>query len=262
MTISSLYLSGKKRKFEAVVQGRFKQAISYADVYVGQIFTGSLTHAPPDWLISLLLPIMQTLSPGLKMDLTHPEHPYLLSPLMSTMQSVSISLPGHEPDILSVFGSTRDDLTLLDEDLFCDMDISARKSYFSSTEHLRRFEFSPSHVYTFGFYQHVVNMVNMHIEPVPFVSYGLDHVIGRRPIQFMAAVLPSEQLEAESATAPPSPDKSRSPSPVTARRSDVKDSTGVPTRLSESNRRRPRVHKQLEWRYIYDVEVCKTESAH
>lgn len=216
-----------------VIQGRFKQKISCADVYVGQIFTGPLAHQPPDWLVSMLLPIMRTLQPGLKMNLSDADHPYLISPLMSTMQFIRINLPGSEPKILDVFGTCVDDLAILDQSLFANMDIAARKAYFSNVEHLQKFAFDPAHVFTFGFYQHLLNMSNMHIEPMPLVSYDLGHILGPRPIQFMAAILPADQIK----------------NTDTAR-----DSVG-----SDSHARKSEglVKTKLEWKYAFDVEICK-----
>jgi len=285
--LPSTYFHGKKRKFEAVVQGRFKKPISFADVYVGQIFTGPLACAPPDWLLSLLLPIMQAISPGLKMDLTHPDNPYLISPLMSTMQAISINQPGKEPGIFDMFGTTRDDLSVLDKDLFARMEISNRKAYFSNINNLRRFEFDPSLVYSFGFYQHVINMTNRHIEPVPLVSYSLDNILGSRPIQFMAAVLPSELIFE---SRPPTPvldselvnlglntevaNSKPTSAPVTATvtataTTATATATATATETSPSRLSWTRTkggakekHKELKWDYIFDVEVCKADSKH
>lgn len=245
------------------MQGRFKNTISFADVYVGQIFTGHLNCAPPDWLLALLLPIMQAISPGLKMDLGHPENPYLLSPLMSTMQSICINQPGHEPGILDLIGTTRDDLNILDKELniFSGMDIQKRKTYFSNIENLNQFQFDPSLVYSFGFFQHIINMTNRLIEPMPFVTYSLDHVLDQRPIQFMAAVLPSQQFFEPTASCTSSLDDKRnigaSPNPSPNISPDPKPATN---RLSETKLKREPVHKMLEWKYIFDVKVCKAEN--
>lgn len=59
------------------------------------------------------------------------QNPYVISPLMSTLQIVQVSLPGNEP-LLSKFSDLREDISLHDEEIFTGMNSDSRKRYFSN----------------------------------------------------------------------------------------------------------------------------------
>ena len=83
------YFSGKKRLFNVVVQGRFKRPIPFAMVQTGQIFSAPLHLMPPEFMIVPFKFLIEKLQPCLQMSLA-PPRPYMVSPLMSTMQVIGI----------------------------------------------------------------------------------------------------------------------------------------------------------------------------
>jgi hypothetical protein len=121
--------SGKKRKFQFVIQGQFKETISYASVYIGQMFEEPLRFQPPQWVLSTLMPIIRLVQPGVCLDL-HSDTPYILSPLMSTMQTVDVSMLGEEPSLMDMMRNGRDSLGIVDK-CFKDMKADQRKCYFA-----------------------------------------------------------------------------------------------------------------------------------
>lgn len=175
-----MFFSRHKRRLQYVVQGRFKQRISFSHLYTGQAWEDPLAAAPPLWIQSLLLPVIKGLQPGVRLQLLG-EHPYILSPLVSTLQVLQVHLPGSEPTLPGrIEELVNDDLQAIG----LDMSSKARKSYFSITENLEKHAFCPDYVCTFSFYQHFVRMDT-------FSVFGFDllQILGRNPIQVMAVVL-------------------------------------------------------------------------
>ena len=75
------YFLGKKRKFEYVIQGRFTNPLSFANLYTGHAFQSPLAMKPPHWLISALKPLISYFQPSAEIDLDSAS-PYILSPFM------------------------------------------------------------------------------------------------------------------------------------------------------------------------------------
>ncbi len=148
------------------------KSVPFSSVYTGQIFSEPLKFQPPTWLIQTLMPIITFLQPGVCFDLKS-SNPYILSPLMSTMQMIQV----HEedsviPSLTDLLSCTRDELSLIDP-LFQNMSISRRKTYFSCrydklkvsrnkvskvyyyyfSKNLEKYSFDPTLVYSFEFYQ-------------------------------------------------------------------------------------------------------------
>ena len=52
-------------------------------------------------------------------------------------------------------------------------------------KNLSKFEYDPNHVYTFDFYQHVLNIGQMKLD-LGFTSLDVSSIIGFSPVQIMA----------------------------------------------------------------------------
>ena len=76
------------------------------------------------------MPFIMLLQPGCRIDFECMQ-PYILSPLMSTMQTISVNHNGAEPDFLEMINRSYDDLNLVDHEVFDGMSTTARKAYFS-----------------------------------------------------------------------------------------------------------------------------------
>ena len=102
------------------------------------------------------------------------------------MQSISIHRLGNEPSLVSLLNSIDDNLELLDPDLI-KMSVSNRKRYFSNNENLQKYSFNPDYIYSFTFYQHILNVHTFEIE-TPFYNYDLLEIIGPQPLECMAVI--------------------------------------------------------------------------
>lgn len=181
------YFSGKRRLFNVVVQGCFQRPdISFASVQTGQIFSAPLHLMPPTFLLNPFRYLLERLQPSLSMNLEVPK-PYVLSPLMSTMQAISVSRQGEENSISSNSDLTEEDLSLLDPE-FKEMSSSDRKTYFSKKENLNKYYFDPSFVYTFNFYQDLLDMSTFEVA-LGFARIDISRFLGPLPISIMAAVV-------------------------------------------------------------------------
>ena len=68
---------------------------------------------------------------------------------------------------------------------FVGMASKRRKAHFSRRRNLRKHFFDPNLVYTFDFYQHILDMSAFEIK-VGMGKYDLQKILGSKPIQFMA----------------------------------------------------------------------------
>lgn len=202
------FFASKNRLFEVVVQGQFKEATPYSSVYNGQVFKKPFRNLPPKWMIRILVSLLSKIQPGLQVSL-YDSTPYMVSSLIAGSKNVVVSLPGSEPDIcVTDKGGTervREDMTLLasscsgddrdhgrsdsckrDSDkIFLSRSASKRAHYFSSLKNLDKFTYNPDHVYTFDFYQHVLNIGQLKLD-LGFASLDVSSMIGFSPVQVMA----------------------------------------------------------------------------
>lgn len=165
-----------KRCFQYIVQGRFKHNIPFSNLYTGQAWSNPLAMVPPYWLQLLLMPLIKHIQHGLQMLLSG-NKPYMLSPMISTMQTIHMNLPGSEPNL-------PDDIELLKTDdlhaMGITMTTSERKNYFSKTQNHEQYIFDSNYIYTFNFYQHL-----LHIDSFTIFYFDIIQIIGVNPIQIM-----------------------------------------------------------------------------
>lgn len=84
------FYRGKRRKFHAVVQGRFKQPLPFSSVYTGQVYDEPLEHNLAQWsLVRASLHLLSQLQPANRVCLKGPK-PFVLSPLASTAQNIGV----------------------------------------------------------------------------------------------------------------------------------------------------------------------------
>mmetsp|Transcript_6711 Transcript_6711/g.6934 ORF Transcript_6711/g.6934 Transcript_6711/m.6934 type:complete len:186 (+) Transcript_6711:578-1135(+) len=112
-----------------------------------------------------------------------------MSPLIATSQNISINYPGDEPDITDTGIGIQEDCSLLGPPFINEKGIimsnRKRKSFFSTRENLETYSFDPSLVYTFDFFQHVLNMGTFQLD-IGFLKLDILKSMGCRPIQVMA----------------------------------------------------------------------------
>jgi hypothetical protein len=204
------------------VQGQFKQLTPCSSVYNGQVFEKPFQSLPPRWMMRILLGLLSKIQPGLQVSLEG-DRPYMVSSLIAASKNVVVSEPGTEPDICILNDAGEEiceDMRLLvtpaaaagtgtgnegssndghgghggrchgrgsdiANAIFASQSPSKRAHYFSDLNNLAKFDFSPDLVYTFDFYQHVLNIGRMKLD-LGFTSLDVSKIIGFSPVQIMA----------------------------------------------------------------------------
>lgn len=175
------YFAAKNRQFQVVIQGRFTRPVSYASVYTGQVFNRSLDKLIPRWVLRMALPLLRSLQPAMELQLEG-DTSYVLTPLASTAKNIVVSRPGAEPSI-SQLDTLQEDMSLILDDTI--RDAAARRKYFSNKDNLELFSFDPSLVYTFDFYQHVINLPENKLQ-MGFAELSLKNILVSSPLQIMS----------------------------------------------------------------------------
>jgi hypothetical protein len=171
------------RKFQAVVQGKFKRRTQFSSVYTGQVLEEPVTSLPAKWIVRSALKLVSNLQPAIKVNLTG-NKPYILSPLASAAQKIIVSMPGDEPSVSKNIYFSEEDMVLQSKD-FENMDRIKRRAYLSKRANLNKYYFETDLVYTFDFYQHLINLSTFKLE-LGFIKYDITKILGFRPVQIMA----------------------------------------------------------------------------
>jgi hypothetical protein len=77
----------RKRKFRALLQGRFNRPIPFSSVYFGQVFEESIRSLPARWLVKTLVQLILKVQPGFRVSMKG-DRPYFLVPLFSIAQNI------------------------------------------------------------------------------------------------------------------------------------------------------------------------------
>ena len=177
------YFRRKLRKFQSVIQGKFKKRTQFSNVYTGQVLEERVTQLPAKWIVRSALKLFSNLQPAIKVNLNG-DKPYLLSPLASAAQKIIVSRPGDEPSVSKNIYYSEEDMSLQSKD-FENMDRIRRRAYLSKRANLNKYYFETDLVYTFDFYQHLINLSTFKLE-LGFIKYDITKILGFRPVQIMA----------------------------------------------------------------------------
>lgn len=77
----------KKREFEVVVQGKFKNNVAGNKLYTGQCFDSAHIHIHSPWLIHSILFLIRTFLKDVEVSAEGKQ--YVISPMLSTTQRIS-----------------------------------------------------------------------------------------------------------------------------------------------------------------------------
>lgn len=80
---SESYFDGKKRKFQAVIKGKFKTPLSMSECVTGQQFHRMAGRLPAHWIVSSFIRFVSTLAPQLEASIDG-DRPRFLTPLVAT----------------------------------------------------------------------------------------------------------------------------------------------------------------------------------
>jgi len=150
MSSHAAYFDSKKRFYQMVVQGKFKaDDLTFADVCIGGVYDEPFVGVPKGRVMKLYEKFMETLSPGLIMDMTG-NNPTVLAPAGSA-QTLRADVEGDEP---TDFDALVDHLELIGD--FG----TKRKKKLSNPKTARLYGVDPAYVYTFECYDHSMDFIN------------------------------------------------------------------------------------------------------
>jgi len=181
--------TGKRFQSLFAVQGRFKRAVPYEDVFAGNEFA-YVRNVPPQWLVKVLTVLAAKLSPSTRFG--DVRDPYMLGSLPAAANVITVSAPGSEP-ALGPSDAVAEDMRLdgVSDGAGGALPPEARKRLFLGRDARARFSFSEDHVYTFYFWQAQIDMVAHTLpNPVPFQSRPIDlsRHLGAQPLRYAAKV--------------------------------------------------------------------------
>jgi hypothetical protein len=176
------YFSGRKRIFQSVIQGQFKEKVSVADVFTGHEFTRPLKNLPHPWVLKTATNFIGRVSPGANI-VVHTEQPYVEALLSGSSQVIRGDMPGNEPNIAcknlvedcSVLGGVFQN---------GNMPVARRKRILSNPARCRDYSFDCETVYTFEFYQNLFDASTYSLD-LGFTKIGCSQVLNGQPIQWL-----------------------------------------------------------------------------
>ncbi|KAL3806925.1 hypothetical protein ACHAXA_006640 [Cyclostephanos tholiformis] len=176
------YFSGRKRIFQSVVQGRFREEVKVSDVMTGHEFARPLRNLPHPILLKTATNLLSKISPGMSINV-HADQPHIKSSLMETTQIFRGDQPGNEPDIAC--HRIREDSSIFGG-VFANGNIasSRRKRIFSNPANCHEYTFDTETVYTFEFYQNAFDGQSYSLD-LGFTKIGCSKIFDGQPIQWL-----------------------------------------------------------------------------
>lgn len=176
------YFSGRKRIFQTVVQGRFKENVQATDVMTGHEFSRPFRNLPHPFILRTATNFFSKIAAGANISI-HTDSPFLEATLMGTSQTVRGDEPGNEPNIAC--HDIQEDCSVLGGALAKgDVPASRRKKLFSNPDKCREYTFDTETVYTFDFYQNLFDATSYSLD-LGFVKIGCSRILNGQPIQWL-----------------------------------------------------------------------------
>jgi len=169
------YFHGRKRKSQTVIQGKFKDAMNYADVQIGREYELPLKQPPPYIINSMIKQILRRVSPAIEVELCG-EKPKVLSTLAESAQILRKDVPGKEPDITSIDLKENNELGISSK---------KRKKYFTYPKKASNHIFDTDHIYTFECYDDSMDYKEYTMNIV-IMNYDMANTLNGQPFQVMA----------------------------------------------------------------------------
>ncbi|KAL3921511.1 MAG: hypothetical protein SGILL_002709 [Bacillariaceae sp.] len=188
------YFKGVNRRYQTVVRGRFKKAMPFTHMVNGFRNDRRFGKLPAKWILRGGMKVISFFAPQLDAKLDG-AHPYSLTPLGSTAQSMAVD----DPDTIPT--SVEDGLSEPTEDHRCLIGQASDAPTSLQRAKLRKKVFDkhfvnkskdimsdPSKVYTMEFLQHLFNFETFSIELGNMLgSVELEEILDGQPLQIMAA---------------------------------------------------------------------------
>ncbi|KAJ3275737.1 hypothetical protein HDV01_007204 [Terramyces sp. JEL0728] len=146
----SKYFANRSRMFSMQVSGKFKKEFSGDDIQFGAVFDNPIK---PPYGTQIGLAVANLIDPSLKADL-YCQKPWLLSPVLCSMNVISVSPPEHTTS--AKFGSwpwkqgvdLAEDCSQLHKDHKF-TSIYQRRNFYKHKEHRSQVTFKPDRIYNF-----------------------------------------------------------------------------------------------------------------
>ncbi len=176
------YFTGRKRIFQSVIQGQFKEKVNVGDVLTGHEFAKPLTNLPHPWVLKTATNFIGKVSAGANI-VVHTAQPHVEALLAGSSQVVRGDMPGNEPDIACK--SLSEDCSVLGG-VFQDGDVSVarRKRILSNPTRCKEYSFDCETVYTFEFYQNLFDASTYSLD-LGFAKIGCSQILNGQPIQWL-----------------------------------------------------------------------------
>jgi Protein of unknown function (DUF1769) len=193
------YFDGNNRVMQAVVQGRFKKPVSMANVYAGSIFKEPLSLVPPPLFMRMLKVLFHRMSPGAILDFAS-RQPKVVSLYAGAAQTLSIDLPGQEPDMTApqlpecVPGRRNDHITGYERIDRVFESVAERKRKLSKPEKAARYNFDTDHVYTMEIHDDFMDYGAHNIKLPVYGHFNLIQAIGPQPMSLSAVTAQGEVM--------------------------------------------------------------------
>jgi Protein of unknown function (DUF1769) len=192
------YFSGNNRVMQAVVQGRFKKPVSMANVYAGSIFKEPLSLVPPPLFMRMLKVLFHRMSPGAILDFAS-RQPKVVSLYAGAAQTLSIDLPGQEPDMTAPQLPERvpgrlDHITGYERKDRVFESVAERKRKLSKPEKAARYNFDTDHVYTMEIFDDFMDYGTHNIKLPVYGHFNLIQAIGPQPMSLSAVTAQGEVM--------------------------------------------------------------------
>ena len=184
------YFAGRRRQFQVIVQGRFKESLSLDEVLTGHEFVRDFHHLPHPWILKSASKLIRKLAPGAEIHIVGDHPPTMLAPLAATAQVVRGDEPGNEPDIVRAGQHDQDDVqedcTLLGGKFASSrVSTASRKLHLSYPSRAAQYTFDTETVYTFDFYQSLLNCCTYSLD-LGVAKVGMSRILNGQPIQCLA----------------------------------------------------------------------------
>ncbi|KAL7451368.1 hypothetical protein ACHAWC_003199 [Mediolabrus comicus] len=175
------YFQGRKRIFQSVIQGCFKERVNVADVLTGHEFIRPLKNLPHPWVLKTATNFIGKVSPGAKIE-AHTDQPFVEAILGGSSQVIRGDMPGQEPNITS--RDLIEDCSVLGG-VFSDGKVTASKrKRMLSNPKTNQYSFDTESVYTFEFYQNLFDATTYSLD-LGFTKIGCSHILNGQPIQWL-----------------------------------------------------------------------------
>lgn len=183
------YFGKRKRRFQVVVQGRFKREYRADRLITGHEFFKPVVNLPAKYVVKTVLRLLRAMNPSINFNLFG-ARPHAYVSLGASAQTLRVDVPGQEPDISTA--QNFEENTELFGGAFEKKHIAPKKrrKLFASAKSAARYLFRPGPVYTFDFYQHVFDPKDYALVfGVDTLRVELARHLSHQPAQIMARAL-------------------------------------------------------------------------